>query len=89
MARPLTALDEPDLERQLLRRTVDEMSCGRQGCADCGRTPLTGERTYRYAGGDVVCELCRVHRRAEPQSSQLVHHSEHGITVRRRPRVAA
>lgn len=89
MARPLTALDEPDLERQLLRRSVDGMSGGRCACADCGRTPLIGERVYRYARGEHVCELCRVHRRADPQSSALVHHAEHGITVRRQRRVAA
>lgn len=89
MARPLTCLDEPDLERQLLRRSVGELAAGRRACADCGRTPLTGERTYRYARGEVVCELCRPQRAAEPTTSQVVHHGEHGQTVRRRPRLAA
>ncbi len=89
MARTLQSLDEPDLERQLLRRSVDELSAGRHACADCGRTPLTGERTYRYARAEVVCELCRPGRAAAPITSQVVHHCEHGFTVRRRPRLAA
>jgi hypothetical protein len=89
MARPLTALDEPDLERHLLRRSVSELSAGRHACADCGRTPLTGERTYRYARGEVVCELCRPQRSAQPQTSDVVHHCERGHAVRVRPRLAA
>jgi hypothetical protein len=89
MARQLTSLDEPDLERHLLRRSVHELSAGRRACADCGRTPLTGERTYRYARGEVVCELCRPAHEGEPQRSDVVHHCEHGHTVRVRPRLAA
>ena len=89
MARLQSALDEPDLERQLLRRSVDELSADRRACADCGRSPLIGERTYRYARGEVVCELCRPHRASEPTTSQVVHHCEHEVTVRRMRRLAA
>ena len=51
-------------------------------CAECGRTPLIGERVHRYER-DAVCELCRPRRRAEPLRTQLVLHLEHGLASRR------
>jgi len=75
-------LSEPDLERALLRKGVTELSAGRCECADCGRTPLFGERIHLYARGRVVCELCRVLRKAAPERTDLVRHAEHGQTVR-------
>jgi hypothetical protein len=62
---------------------------GRPRCADCGRTPLVGERVHRYARGETVCELCRPLRAAEPERSEPVRHSERGHTVRLRTRLAA
>jgi hypothetical protein len=82
MARGGSAIDEQDLERALLRKCVDTLHEDRKTCADCGRTPLIGETLYRFARGESVCELCRPLRRAEPQSSALVRHSEFGQTVR-------
>lgn len=82
-------LTESDLERHLLRRGVGELLAGRHACADCGRTPLVGERVHRYPRGETVCALCRPTRSAEPTSTELVLHSERGQTVRVRPRLAA
>jgi hypothetical protein len=89
MLRPLLGISERDLERQLLRRGVDELEADRHACADCGRTPLVGERVYRYPRGETVCELCRPLRGAEPDASELVRHTERGQTVRLRTRLAA
>jgi hypothetical protein len=77
-------LSEPDLERELLRKAVGALYAGRASCKECGRTPLVGERVHLFADGARVCELCRPARRAEPERSEVVHHSERGQTVRRR-----
>jgi hypothetical protein len=89
MLRPLLGISEPDLERELLRKGVGAREAGRRHCADCGRTPLIGERVHIYERGTVVCALCRPRRRATPQSSRTVVHTEHGQTVRVRVRAAA
>jgi hypothetical protein len=72
------------LERVLLRRGLGALEADRDACADCGRTPLTGEHVHLYAGRQyrIVCELCRPGRREPPVSSELVRHCEHGHTVR-------
>ncbi|HZV74221.1 MAG TPA: hypothetical protein VFF79_10950 [Conexibacter sp.] len=78
----------PELERQLLRRSVMALSAGRDRCDGCHRTPLVGEHVHVYDGGRVLCELCRRERREAPLRSQSVLGSEHGQTVRltdRRP----
>lgn len=85
----LQGISEPDLERQLLRRGVSQLSAGRHACADCGRTPLVGERYHRYARGEVVCELCRPQHADAPQASDVVRHSERGRAVRLREHPAA
>lgn len=82
MPRFLPGPSETDLETALIKKSVDTLEAGRRACADCGRTPLVGERVYRYGRGITVCELCRTLRRDDPESSQLVHHSEHGQAVR-------
>ncbi len=74
-----------DLERRLLTKGVDALASGRSACADCGRTPLTGEHVHHFPGGDLVCELCKpLRRRGQPERSELVRHSEHGQTVKLR-----
>jgi hypothetical protein len=78
----LAAVDAADLERQLLRRSVGALAAERHLCADCGRTPLVGERVHLYDRGEIVCELCRPLRRAAPVSTEQVRHSECGHTVR-------
>lgn len=89
MLRTLLGISEPDLERELLRKGVGAREAGRRHCSDCGRTPLVGERVHVYARGAVVCELCRPRRRAAPERSHVVPHTEQGQTVRLRERVAA
>ena len=88
MARAASTIDEQDLERALLRKSVGALTTELARCTDCGRTPLIGETLYRYAAGEPVCELCRPLRRGEPQASDLVRHSEHGHTVRLTARAA-
>jgi len=77
------------LERVLLRRGVDALEADRHRCADCGRTPLTGEHVHSYEGrrAGIVCELCSMLRREQPAASEVVRHCEHGGAVRitRRP----
>ena len=82
MARAAAAIDEQDLERALLRKSVGTLAGDRDRCLDCGRTPLLGETVHRYAGGETVCELCRSLRRGEPEHSEPVRHGEYGQTVR-------
>jgi len=83
MARALRTLSESDLELALLRKSVGTLAAGRHVCADCGRTPLVGERVFRFARHGAVCALCRPLRAAEPETVELVRHSERGQTVRR------
>lgn len=83
-------IDSPELERQLLRRSVMALAAGADRCDGCHRTPLVGERVHVYEGGGMLCELCRRERHEQPVSSQCVRGAEHGTTVRitdRRPRV--
>jgi len=82
MARAGAAIDEQDLERALLRKSVGTLASGCHRCVDCGRTPLIGETLHRYAGGATVCELCRALRRTAPEHSEPVRHGEYGHTVR-------
>jgi len=89
MARTAKTLHEDDLERALLRKSVGDLVAGRQTCADCGRTPLFGERMFRFAAHELVCALCRPARRSEPEAIEVVRHFERGHTVRRISRDAA
>jgi hypothetical protein len=82
MHRTATTIDEQDLERALLRKSVGALAEEMHRCTDCGRTPLIGETLYRYAAAEPVCELCRPLRRAEPASRERVRNSEYGHTVR-------
>ena len=74
----------------MLRRGLGALEADRSRCADCGRTPLTGEQVHLYDGrrGGIVCELCRPLRREAPLASELVRHAEHGHTVRLTVRAA-
>jgi hypothetical protein len=89
MVRALKTLLESDLETALLRKSVDTLAAGRHVCADCGRTPLVGERMYRFGRSPAVCALCTPLRSSEPDAVELVRHFERGHTVRRvTPRAA-
>jgi hypothetical protein len=82
MSRQATHVEQ--LERVLLRRGVGALEADRDRCADCGRTPLTGELVHLYAErlNRIVCELCRWRHRDAPVGSELVRHCEHGHAVR-------
>jgi len=87
MFSPATHVEQ--LERVLLRRGVGALEADRSCCADCGRTPLTGEHVHLYGARQrIVCELCRPLRREIPVASELVRHCEHGHTVRLTARAA-
>ena len=88
MAVPVTHVEQ--FERHLLRRGLGALEADRERCADCGRTPLIGERVHLYDGrrGGLVCDLCRTLRRESPVASEIVLHSEHGHTVRLTARAA-
>jgi hypothetical protein len=70
-----------ELERALLRRSVDAIGAGCERCERCRRTPLIGERVYVRESGAVVCELCRTVD-GRPVDSRIVHSSEFGHAVR-------
>ena len=71
----------PGFELALLRKSVGALAEARDRCVHCHRTPLIGERVYRY-GERIVCELCRPRRREAPQASELVRSPEHARAVR-------
>jgi len=75
-------IDEGDLERAMLRKSVDSLAGEAARCADCGRTPLIGETLYRFAEGATVCELCKPMRRSAPEGSERVRNGEAGHAVR-------
>jgi hypothetical protein len=77
-----------DLERALLRSSVERLEAGRDRCRDCGRSPLVGERMYVYASGRAVCQLCRTRRPEEPAEAHLVHGTPSGSAVLRVTRAA-
>ena len=82
MLRGAPTIDEQDLERALLRKSVGALATDADRCADCGRAPLIGETLYTYDAAATVCELCRPLRREEPVSSEHVRNSEYGHAVR-------
>ena len=83
-----TQLEE--LELMLLRRGVWAREADRSRCADCGRTPLTGEEVHVFEGRRrrIVCELCRVEHSDTPIATELVRHVTHGQNVRLTARAA-
>jgi hypothetical protein len=75
-------MDEQDLERAMLRKSVDTLAGETNRCVDCGRTPLIGETLYRFASAATVCELCKPLRGGAPESFERVRNSECGNAVR-------
>lgn len=87
------ATDIEQLERVLLMRGLGALEADRSRCADCGRTPLTGEHVHVYGArppgsAQVVCELCSQLRHDEPSASEIVRHCGRGQTVRLTARAA-
>src|ERR687896_582015 len=48
----------PDLGAMLLRRSLGSLSPSSDGCGECRRIPLAGERPHELDSGRVLCELC-------------------------------
>jgi len=48
----------PDLGAMLMRRSLSALSPSSDGCGECRRIPLAGERLYELDSGRVLCELC-------------------------------
>ena len=71
-----------DLELALLRGGIDERTAERERCMRCERTPLIGERVYRYAQDQLVCELCRTGELGPHVAIELVHGPAFGHTIR-------
>lgn len=75
------------IEAALLRASVEALEAGRPTCRHCHRTPLVGEQVHIYgptrhrSRTDVVCELCRPLRAAEPDRTELVRSPERGSSV--------
>ncbi len=85
MLRPLLGLTERDLERGLLRKERGALEAGRTTCADLRPDPARGrdDPSLRAPRGGL-----RAVSRAPPHGPRalgLMHHSEHGQTVRRAP----
>ncbi|HMD51675.1 MAG TPA: hypothetical protein VKG62_03090 [Solirubrobacteraceae bacterium] len=78
------------LERILLRRSLGALEADRSRCADCGRTPLTGEQVHVLGGRRqrTVCDLCRPSHPEPPVSTETVRHPTHGHSVRLTARAA-
>src|SRR3954451_4643157 len=77
------------IETALLRASVGALQAGRAVCRHCHRTPLVGECVHVYdtgrRGEEIVCELCRPLRAAEPDRIVLVRPAERWGGVRAVP----
>ena len=48
----------PDLAGMLMRSSIGALTPLSDGCHECRRTPLAGERLHELGSGSVLCELC-------------------------------
>jgi hypothetical protein len=74
----------PDLALPMMRQSVCALGPSGCACADCGRTPLAGERLHELDSGRVLCELCFAALPAERRSAvstQRVGASERKLAV--------
>jgi hypothetical protein len=74
----------PDLGAMLLRRSLGSLRPSSDGCGECRRIPLAGERLHELGSGRVLCELCfgalpEEHRQAV--RSERVHAGERRLAV--------
>jgi hypothetical protein len=75
----------PDLGAMLMRRSLGALAPSSDGCGECRRIPLAGERLHELDSGRVLCELCF---RALPEERRLAVHSERVHAGERRLTVA-
>jgi hypothetical protein len=74
----------PDLGAMLLRRSLGSLRPGSDGCGQCRRIPLAGERLHELDSGRVLCELCfgaLPEERRQAVRSERVHAGERRIAV--------
>ena len=77
----------PDLASMLMRTSIGALTPQTDGCQECHRTPLAGERLHELESGRTLCELCFVRLPDETRlasSSQRVGASERRLAVVRR-----
>ena len=76
----------PELAAMLVRRHMRALG-PTDGCHDCRRTPLAGERLLELGSGRHLCELCFGALPEESRQavrSQRIHASERPLAVVRR-----
>jgi hypothetical protein len=74
----------PDLGAMLLRRCLGSVRPPSDGCAECRRIPLAGERMHELESGPVLCELCfgaLPEERRQAVRSTRVHAGERPLAV--------
>jgi hypothetical protein len=74
----------PDLGAMLLRRSLGALRPSSDGCAECRRIPLAGERLHELDSGRVLCELCfgaLPEERRHAVRSERVHAGERRLAV--------
>jgi hypothetical protein len=74
----------PDLGAMLLRRCLGSLSPSTDGCGECRRIPLAGERMHELDSGRVLCELCfgaLPEERRQAVRSERVHAGERPLAV--------
>lgn len=77
----------PDLGAMLLRRCLGSLSPASDGCGECRRIPLAGERLHELETGRVLCELCfgaLPEERRQAVRSERVHAGERPLAVARK-----
>jgi hypothetical protein len=75
----------PDLASMLLRSSIGSLRPSSEGCDECRRIPLAGERLHELDSGRLLCELCFG---ALPEERRLAVRSERVHAGERRLRVA-
>jgi hypothetical protein len=74
----------PDLGAMLMRRSLGSLSPSSDGCGECRRIPLAGERLHELDSGRILCELCfraLPDERRQAVRSERVHAGERRLAV--------
>jgi hypothetical protein len=74
----------PDLGSMLLRQCLGSLGAASDGCGECHRIPLAGERMHELDSGVVLCELCfgaLPEERRQAVRSERVHAGERRLAV--------
>ena len=78
----------PDLGAMLMRRCLGSLTPSSDGCGECRRIPLAGERLHELDTGRVLCELCfgaLPEERRLAVRSERVHAGERPLAVAPKP----